>query len=69
MQLAAIAFMSLLSLASRSHASFDFAGVAYLPAMLLGSTFGLVFFSRLNDRQFALTVNLLLVVSGLSFFV
>lgn len=68
-QLAAIAFMSSLNLASRSHAAFDFAGVAYLPAMLLGSTFGLVFFNRLNDRQFALTVNLLLVVSGLSFFV
>jgi uncharacterized membrane protein YfcA len=68
-QLAAIAFMSLLSLTSRSHASFDFAGVAYLPAMLLGSTFGLVSFNRLNDRQFALTVNLLLAVSGLSFFV
>ena len=47
-QLAAIAFMSLLKFASRSHASFDFAGVVYLPAMLLGSTFGLVFFSRLE---------------------
>ncbi len=68
-QLTAIAFMSLLSLASRNHAAFDFAGVAYLPAMLLGSTFGLVFFNRLNDRQFAVTVNVLLVVSGLSFFV
>jgi len=37
--------------------------------MLLGSTFGMVFFKRLNDRQFALIVNLLLIVSGLSFLI
>jgi uncharacterized membrane protein YfcA len=52
----------------RPHA-FDFAGIAYLPAMFLGATFGMAFFKRLNDRQFTLIVNLLLVVSGLSFLV
>ena len=48
---------------------FDFSGVAYLPAMMIGVTLGMLFFNRLNDRQFALVVNLLLIVSGLSFLV
>jgi hypothetical protein len=35
--------------------------------MLLGSFCGLTLFKRLNDRQFTLIVNVLLIVSGASF--
>jgi hypothetical protein len=35
--------------------------------MLLGSSFGMACFKWLNDRQFAIAVNLLLIASGLSF--
>lgn len=49
--------------------AFDFAGIAYLPAMLLGSTIGMACFVRLSDRQFLQAVNLLLAVSGLGLLV
>ena len=52
-QLAAIAFMSLLSLASRSHASFELAGMAYLPAMLLFRPSAWSSSIGWNDRQSA----------------
>jgi hypothetical protein len=37
--------------------------------MLLGSSLGFACFKWLNDRQFALAVNLLLLVSGASFLI
>ena len=42
-------------------------GLAYIPATLLGTYCGLACFKWLSDRQFALSVNVLLAVSGLSF--
>jgi uncharacterized membrane protein YfcA len=48
---------------------FDFSVIEYLPAMLIGSSCGMACFKWLNDRQFTLCVNLLLIVSGLSFLV
>jgi uncharacterized membrane protein YfcA len=65
-QLAAVAFMALPGLAPHDRPAFDFAGIAYLPATLLGSILGLACFKRLSDRQFELAVNLLLIASGLS---
>jgi uncharacterized membrane protein YfcA len=65
-QLAALAILALSSLGAGGR-PFDFAGIAYVPAMLIGSSFGMACFKWLNDRQFALAVNLLLIVSGLSF--
>jgi hypothetical protein len=56
-------------LTPHGRAGFDFAGIAYLPSTLLGSILGLACFKRLNDRQFALAVDLLLVVSGLGLLV
>jgi uncharacterized membrane protein YfcA len=38
---------------------------AYVPAALLGTWCGLALFTRLTDRQFAIAVNLLLIVSGI----
>ena len=46
---------------------FDLGGIEYLPAMLIGASCGMACFKWLNDRQFALAVNLLLIASGLSF--
>ena len=66
-QLAAIAILALPGFIPQGRPAFDFAGFFYLPAMLLGSTIGMACFNRLSDRQFSLAVNLLLVVSGVSF--
>ena len=38
----------------------------FVPAALLGTVFGLTIFGRMSDRTFKLTVNLLLLLSGLS---
>ncbi|MBV8913527.1 MAG: sulfite exporter TauE/SafE family protein [Acetobacteraceae bacterium] len=38
-----------------------------VPAGLLGTSIGMAFFRRMSNRQFALAVNTLLIVSGLSF--
>jgi len=46
--------------------SFDFVGVACLPAMFAGCAFGMDFFRWLDDRQFARGVNAMLLVSGVS---
>jgi uncharacterized membrane protein YfcA len=48
---------------------FDVSGIEYLPAMLIGASCGMACFKWLNDRQFALSVNLLLIASGLSFLI
>ncbi len=65
-QLAALAVLALSSLGAGGR-PFDFAGIVYMPAMLLGSSCGMACFKWLNDRQFARAVNLLLIASGLSF--
>ena len=67
-QLAGLAILAVSSLGAGAR-SFDFSGIEYLPAMLLGSSCGMACFKWLNDRQFSLSVNLLLAVSGLSFLV
>jgi uncharacterized membrane protein YfcA len=63
-QLSAIAMMVAMGPSFGRPVAFDFSGVAYLPAMILGATLGMGCFKRLSDRQFALAVNLLLIVSG-----
>ena len=65
-QLAALGILALSSLGGGGR-PFDFAGITYVPAMLIGSSFGMACFKWLNDRQFALAVNLMLIVAGLSF--
>lgn len=67
-QVAGIALMALPGIAG-AHRAFDFSGVLYLPAMLLGASCGMICFKWLNDRQFALAVNLLLIASGASFLI
>jgi len=40
---------------------------SYLPAALLGAVAGLACYRRIEERQFQLALNLLLIASGLSF--
>lgn len=68
-QVAAILLMMLMDPGPNRAQAFTFAGLSYLPPMLLGTALGMTFFKRLNDRQFALAINLMLIVSGLSFVV
>ncbi len=49
--------------------SFDFSGILYLPAAFIGTLLGLSVFKRLDDQQFCVAVNLLLIVAGLGFLV
>ena len=67
-QLAGLALLAAASLRAGGR-RFDVSGIEYLPAMLIGASCGMACFKRLNDRQFALTVNLLLIASGLSFLI
>jgi len=41
----------------------------FIPASLLGTTMGLALYHRMSDTQFARVVNMLLIVSGVSFLV
>jgi len=66
---AAIVMLMVAKPGSEGAPSFDFAGIAYLPPVLLGSTLGLAFFKRMNDRQFALAINLMLIAAGIGFLV
>jgi hypothetical protein len=45
----------------------DLKTLAFVPAALLGTWFGLRIFKRLSDRQFELAVNTLLILSGIGF--
>ncbi len=65
-QVAGICVVSLSSAAGGHHGPFEWAAIAYLPAMLLGVSCGMACFRWLNDRQFGLWVNILLVISGAS---
>ncbi|HEY6979605.1 sulfite exporter TauE/SafE family protein [Reyranella sp.] len=68
-QLAAIALMAAPGIAIDPARHFAFVGVEYLPAMFLGCAAGMGFFRWLSERQFALGVNALLLVSGASLLV
>jgi uncharacterized membrane protein YfcA len=67
LQLAGLFIMAAGDFAGIQHRGFDWSGFLYLPAMLLGTSLGMALFAWMNDRQFARSVNILLVVSGVSF--
>jgi uncharacterized membrane protein YfcA len=67
LQVAGIAVMAAGDFAGLHHRGFDWSGLLYLPAMLLGTSLGMALFTSMSDRQFAQSVNILLVVSGVSF--
>jgi uncharacterized membrane protein YfcA len=66
MQLAALVAMQLLGRHTGQGIGYGPAVLTYLPLSLLGTWCGLAVFKRLSDRQFAMIVNLLLIVSGIA---
>ena len=50
--------------ASLTAAQLDWNALAFIPAALVGTWFGLRIFRRLSDRQFQIAVNVLLVAAG-----
>lgn len=69
MQVAALFAISAMRLRSSHGAGFDPADLLCLPAGLLGTWLGMACFRKMSNRQFALAVNILLIVSGLSYVV
>lgn len=65
-QIAGLVLLSLSGLSSGRHVPLGLDSLAYLPPMLLGTFLGMAVFKRLNDRQFAIAVNVLLIASGVS---
>ena len=65
-QIAALVLLQAMSASSGKPLGVGLDSLTYVPAMLLGTVLGLACFRRLNDRQFQIAVNLLLIVSGVS---
>ena len=64
--------VALVAIAVGRHAAaigqaFDPSTLVFVPASLLGTSFGLALYGKLTDRQFGRAVNALLVVAGLSY--
>lgn len=67
MQVAALTTISLLR-HSAGKVGFDPADLLCVPAALLGTAVGMTLYKRLSDNHFARAVNLLMIVSGISYF-
>jgi uncharacterized membrane protein YfcA len=65
-QVAGVLLLQVMAAQSGRHLAVGLDSLTYIPATLLGTALGLAFFRRMNDRQFATAVNLLLIVSGVS---
>jgi uncharacterized membrane protein YfcA len=65
MQILALALIQVMHPAGMHAASVSLADLEFVPPALLGTIFGLTLFARLPDRHVAMTVNALLLVSGL----
>ena len=64
MQVLALGLITLVQSAHARGGGIDLPTLSYVPGALLGSWCGIGIFRRLTDRQFALSVNLLLIASG-----
>jgi uncharacterized membrane protein YfcA len=67
MQIAALAVITLSRGTAAQPVGFDEANLLFIPVSLLGTAVGLMLYRRLSDRQFAGAVNIMLVISGLSY--
>ncbi|KXU84034.1 hypothetical protein CI15_26370 [Paraburkholderia monticola] len=67
MQVAALATISLLR-HSTGKVGFAPANLLSIPAALLGTAVGMTLYKRLSDKHFARAVNVLMIVSGISYF-
>lgn len=68
-QIVALTFISLAHRSASAHAGFAASDLLYIPASILGTNLGLIFFQGMSDFQFACVVNILLIVSGIAFVV
>lgn len=66
MQFAALGLIQVMPKHTAAHAAFGLGALAFIPAALMGTAFGLSLFYRMSDRHFAMAVNTLLLVSGLA---
>jgi uncharacterized protein len=69
MQPITLLVIELMRPSSSTATQLDWETLIFVPAALLGAWFGLRIFKRLSDRQFALAVNVLLIVSGIGLIV
>ncbi len=69
MQVLALLIIRLMSRSGQWNNRVGSETLAFVPAALLGTWFGLMIFKRLSDRQFDLAINLLLAASGAGFVV
>jgi hypothetical protein len=67
MQVAALLAISLARRSGAGIVGFDPVDLLFVPAALLGTSLGLGLYRRLSENQFARAVNILLVVSGVSY--
>lgn len=67
MQVAALVAIGFARHAGSVGPAFDSATILFIPASLLGTTLGMTVFRRITDSQFTRAVNVLLVVSGVSY--
>lgn len=67
MQVAALVAISMMRRSS-GKMGFAPANLLCIPAALLGTTVGMTLYKRLSDNHFARAVNLLMIVSGISYF-
>ncbi len=65
MQLLALGLIQVMHPTGMRNAAISLGDVAFMPPALIGTIVGLTLFAGLSDRHFALTVNTLLLVSGL----
>lgn len=69
MQVLALLLIQVMRTSSVHGLGLDYASLQFIPIALLGTWFGLSIFGRMSDRGFALTVNVLLLVSGVGLLV
>ena len=63
-----IAALVLIGMARSGHdIAYDPFSLVYIPAGLIGTALGLVFYQKLSDKQFSRAVNMLLIISGVGF--
>jgi len=65
-QVAALLLVQVVAASSGKALAVGLDALTYVPATLLGTALGVAFFRRLNDRQFQIAVNLMLILSGVS---
>ena len=67
LQIAALLTISLVRRPGSMGMGFDVSNLLFVPASLFGTALGLALYKRMSDIQFARAVNILLLLSGLSF--